>query len=129
MYPSMPSIIVNGEERAFPESLTVADLLTNLGIDSRRVAVEVNLDVIPRLRHPEYPLREGDRVEIAGPVGGGSGETAIPSEKPMTVGSFSFRSRLFTGTGKYPSYDSMTDCLAASGCEVTTVAVRREAGR
>jgi thiazole synthase len=38
----------------------------------------------------------------------------------------SFRSRLITGTGKYAGYDLMRDCLAASGCEVTTVAVRRE---
>ncbi|HMF14976.1 MAG TPA: thiazole synthase, partial [Gemmataceae bacterium] len=37
-----------------------------------------------------------------------------------------FQSRLITGTGKYASYQLMRDCLAASGCEVTTVAVRRE---
>jgi thiazole synthase len=42
------------------------------------------------------------------------------------MGKFTFRSRLITGTGKYASYDLMRDCLAASGCEVTTVAVRRE---
>jgi thiazole synthase len=42
------------------------------------------------------------------------------------VGPFSFRSRLFTGTGKYATYDLMRDCLLASECDVTTVAVRRE---
>ncbi len=42
------------------------------------------------------------------------------------IGPFRFRSRLFTGTGKYADYGQMRDCLAASGCEVTTVAVRRE---
>ena len=49
-----------------------------------------------------------------------------PPDKPLTVGKFTFQSRLFTGTGKYATYDLMRDCLAASACEVTTVAVRRE---
>jgi thiazole synthase len=92
-------------------------------MDSTRVAVEVNRDVVPRARHPEHPLREGDTVEIVTLVGGGSGP---PAEPPLVIGSFKFRSRLFTGTGKYATYDLMRDCLDASGCEVTTVAVRRE---
>ncbi len=50
---------------------------------------------------------------------------------PLNVAGFSFRSRLFVGTGKYlrdgePAYELMRDALAASGCEVVTVAVRRE---
>ncbi len=48
------------------------------------------------------------------------------ADKPLRVGTRTFHSRLFTGTGKYPSHESMRDALAASGCEVTTVAVRRE---
>jgi thiazole synthase len=44
----------------------------------------------------------------------------------LKVGGFTFRSRLFTGTGKYSSYELMQRCMDASGCEVTTVAVRRE---
>ena len=49
-----------------------------------------------------------------------------PADNPLVVGKFRFTSRLITGTGKYATYDLMRDCLAASGCEVTTVAVRRE---
>jgi len=45
---------------------------------------------------------------------------------PLKVGNRSFRSRLFVGTGKYPTYELMRECHAASGCEVVTVAVRRE---
>jgi len=44
----------------------------------------------------------------------------------LKVGDLSFRSRLFVGTGKYATYELMRECLAASGCEVVTVAVRRE---
>ena len=56
-------------------------------------------------------------------VGGGEQPA---TDKPLKIGNFTFQSRLITGTGKYSSYDLMRDCLAASGCEVTTVAVRRE---
>lgn len=49
-----------------------------------------------------------------------------PTDSPLRVGSFTFRSRLFTGTGKFATYDLMRECMTASGCEVTTVAVRRE---
>ena len=48
------------------------------------------------------------------------------SEKPLRIGSFQVRNRLFVGTGKYTTYELMRDALAASGCEVVTVAVRRE---
>jgi thiazole synthase len=121
----MPTIILNGEPRPLSQPSTVADLLKKLGHDGRRVAVEVNLDLVPLARHSETNLKEGDAVEIVTLVGGGSPESP-PADKPLVVGKFSFRSRLFTGTGKYASYDLMRDCLAASGCDVTTVAVRRE---
>lgn len=122
----MPHISVNGEPRGFPDSLTVRTLLAELRLDPKKVAVELNGEVVPRDSHEFRPLADGDAVEIVTLVGGGSGEIAIPADKPLKVGSFTFRSRLFTGTGKYASHDLMADCLAASGCEVTTVAVRRE---
>src|SRR5213079_2165102 len=77
-------------------------------------------------RHTDHPLHPEDRVEIVTLVGGGSGEPPPPEDKPLVIGKFRFRSRLFTGTGKFSTYDLMRDCLVASGCEVTTVAVRRE---
>jgi thiazole synthase len=121
----MLEVTINGETRTFPETLTVADLLGQLGHDSRRVAVEVNREVVAAARHPGRRLKQGDAVEIVTLVGGGSSE-AQPADKPLVVGKFRFTSRLITGTGKYANYQLMRDCLAASGCEVTTVAVRRE---
>jgi thiazole synthase len=103
----------------------VIDLLQQLGYDPRRVAVEVNLQVVPQARHHEQRLAEGDLVEVVTLVGGGSEPPGV-TIPPLTIGSFQFRSRLFTGTGKYTSPELMRDALAASGCEVTTVAVRRE---
>jgi thiazole synthase len=119
----MPTITVNEEPRTFPDPLTVADLLTHLGKDAKKLAVEVNRDLVPRTEHSARQLKSGDAVEIVTLVGGGSGH---PADKPLTVGKFTFTSRLFTGTGKYTSYDLMQQCMEASGCEVTTVAVRRE---
>jgi thiazole synthase len=122
----MFTITINGEPRTLPDSLSIADLLDQLGYDRRRIAVEVNQEVVPRARHAERRLAAGEHVEIVQLVGGGSGEPEAPADKPLVIGRFTFRSRLITGTGKYASYDLMRDCLAASGCEVTTVAVRRE---
>lgn len=119
----MPHIILNDEPRPLERPLSVADLLQELGRDPRRLAVEVNQQVIRKDEQAKRMLKEGDRVEIVTLVGGGSGE---PLDKPLKVGKFTFNSRLFTGTGKYATYDLMRDSLAASGCEVTTVAVRRE---
>lgn len=52
-------------------------------------------------------------------------ETVLSPETPLILGPFSFRSRLFLGTGKYPDYPTMRDSLEASGTECVTVAVRR----
>ncbi len=129
-------ITINGETHTVTETTSVADLLDGLGYDRRKVAVEVNRELVPRTQHPSRRLGEGDAVEIVRFVGGGSGKDELDSsfilhpsslkDKPLVIGKFSFRSRLITGTGKYASYDLMRDCLEASGCEVTTVAVRRE---
>ncbi len=120
----MLTITINGEPRALPSEVSVAELMGRLGYDMSRIAVEVNEEVVPRDLHPEHRLRSGDAVEIVTLVGGGSGEA--PPDKPLVIGKFSFGSRLITGTGKYAGYELMRDCLAASACEVTTVAVRRE---
>ena len=122
----MLQLTINGQPRTLPAPLTVAQLLDRLGHDRRRIAVEVNREVVPRPRHAEHQLASGDAVEIVTLVGGGEPSAEPPVDKPLVIGQFRFRSRLITGTGKYASYDLMRDCLAASGCEVTTVAVRRE---
>ncbi len=122
----MPRLSVNAEAREFPGSLTLAELLARLGADPRRVAVEHNERVVPRADHATTTLVDGDRVEVVTLVGGGQPDFALPDDGPLTVGPFTFRSRLFTGTGKYTSPGLMRAALDASGCEVTTVAVRRE---
>src|SRR5437764_626116 len=116
-------VTINGERRTLPAPLTVAELLQQLGLDRATVAVEINEMIVPKSQHTEHRLTGGERIEIATLVGGGS---EPPADKSLVIGKFRFTSRLITGTGKYANYELMRDCLAASGCEVTTVAVRRE---
>ncbi len=64
-------LIVNGEVRQVPGVSTVAELVTALGLDRRKVAVERNLEIVPRSLHDTVRLAEGDRIEIVQFVGGG----------------------------------------------------------
>jgi thiazole synthase len=129
----MIEITLNGEPNTLSQPLSIQELVEQIGLDPRRIAVEVNREVVPQSKHSERRLQSGDAVEIVTLVGGGSPEsgektTALipPVDKRLKIGKFTFHSRLITGTGKYASYELMRDCLEASGCEVTTVAVRRE---
>ena len=64
-------IIVNGDEREVPDGLTVRALVEHLGLTEGPVAVEVNRAVVPRARHGEHPIAQGDEIEIVHFVGGG----------------------------------------------------------
>ena len=65
------TVTVNGETRTLSDGTTVAALVAELGLRDRRVAVEVNRDIVPRQRYSEQELRSGDVVEIVQFVGGG----------------------------------------------------------
>ena len=64
-------LTVNGARREVPDGITVRELIAHLGLDQGPVAVERNLEVVPRAEHPNAILRDGDIVEIVHFVGGG----------------------------------------------------------
>jgi len=64
-------LTVNGAAHEVADGSMVLDLLLALGVDPPRVAVEVNLEIVPRARHALHLLRDGDRVEVVSFVGGG----------------------------------------------------------
>ena len=64
-------ITVNGEARQVVAGATIAGLLDELKLTGKPVAVEVNRELVPRQRHGEHRLAEGDLVEIVTLVGGG----------------------------------------------------------
>ena len=63
--------MLNGEPRELQDASTVAALVATLGLDVRKVAVERNLEIVPRSRYLATPLGDGDRVEIVHFIGGG----------------------------------------------------------
>lgn len=64
-------IQLNGETVAVGDGITVVALLEQQGLGARRVAVEVNGEIVPRGRHAEHRLQPGDRIEIVHALGGG----------------------------------------------------------
>ncbi|MCI8208510.1 thiamine biosynthesis protein ThiS [Pseudomonas sp. S25] len=64
-------IQLNGEPFELPDGATVLALLTRLDLVGRRVAVELNLDIVPRSQHESTALSEGDQVEVVHAIGGG----------------------------------------------------------
>jgi sulfur carrier protein len=64
-------LTVNGETRAFQGVADVAGLVMALGLDTRKVAVERNLEIVPRSAYQKTPVADGDRIEIVHFIGGG----------------------------------------------------------
>ncbi len=63
-------LIVNGDTLSL-DGNTIADLVAQLELTGRRLAVEVNRDIIPKSQHPDFTLNEGDVLEIVQAIGGG----------------------------------------------------------
>jgi len=64
-------VTLNGEARDLPAGLSLSAMLTHLGLDPRKVAVERNLKIAPRSSYGEIVVQDGDRLEIVQFVGGG----------------------------------------------------------
>lgn len=64
-------IQLNGELTDVPVDATISAVLEQLSVTGKRLAVEVNEDIVPRSRHSDYRLSAGDRVEVVHAIGGG----------------------------------------------------------
>ncbi len=62
---------INGQSRDLPTGATAADLIDLLGLGGKRLAMEINEELLPRSRYPDHQLRDGDTVEIVHAIGGG----------------------------------------------------------
>jgi thiazole synthase len=120
------NITLNGEPRHLNGALSIRDLLTSLDLDPKKIAVERNLEIVPRSQYESVTVEDGDRLEIVHFIGGGNAPVETPRvDKPFTVAGRTFKSRLIIGTGKFKSYAENAAALEASGAEIVTVAVRR----
>jgi thiazole synthase len=113
------SIRVNGEHRRVFAGISFADLANELGLDPARVAVERNLEIVPRSTLADVTVEDGDEIEIVHFVGGGD------HADTWAVAGRTFTSRLIVGTGKYKDFAQNAAAVEASGAEIVTVAVRR----
>ncbi|MDM7955867.1 sulfur carrier protein ThiS [Blastomonas sp.] len=116
------TIHINGERRRVPAGHSIAALVTSLGLDPAKVAVERNLEIVPRSTLAKVTVTDGDRLEIVHFVGGGD---HAPADDSWSVAGHTFRSRLIVGTGKYKDFAQNAAAVEASGAEIVTVAVRR----
>jgi thiazole synthase len=112
------AITLNGEPRTITSGTTIAALAAELGLNPAKVAVERNLEIVPRSTLADVVIADGDRLEIVHFVGGGQGDT-------WSVAGQTFTSRLIVGTGKYKDFAQNAAALEASDAEIITVAVRR----
>jgi thiazole synthase len=131
-------ITLNGETRRLDAPLSLRVLLESLGLDPAKIAVERNLEIVPRSTYDQVAIGHGDRLEIVHFIGGGNVPVDVPPpadvkhppnqnrpDKPFTIAGRTYKSRLIIGTGKYKSYADNAAALEASGAEIVTVAVRR----
>ncbi len=65
-------IVVNGKEKQAKDNMTVAELLSDLNVDVKNIAVELNLKILNKSEYELIKLKEDDRVEIVLPMGGGN---------------------------------------------------------
>ncbi len=121
-------VMINGEPRQLEAPLTVLQLLVDLGFDARKIALERNLEIVPRSAYRDISVKDGDELEIVHFIGGGNAEAAVaeaPEQDGFEVAGKRYSSRLIIGTGKYKDFEETARALEASGAEIVTVAVRR----
>jgi len=65
------NIILNGNAREYPDKLSASELLRSLGLADKRLALEINQEIVPRGAFDNHIINPGDRVEIVHAIGGG----------------------------------------------------------
>ena len=120
------NVTLNGEAKQLDAPTSVRGLLESLGLDPAKIAVERNLEIVPRGAYGDVAVADGDRLEIVHFIGGGNAPVTPPREdKPFKLAGKTYKSRLIIGTGKFKDYAQNAAALEASGAEIVTVAVRR----
>ncbi|HIG65201.1 MAG TPA: sulfur carrier protein ThiS [Methyloprofundus sp.] len=112
------NVYVNGETRRYAEDINVADIVSELGLANKRIAVELNKEILPFDQYAVTSVKAEDKLEVVQAIGGGQ-------EDSFTVAGQQYKSRLLVGTGKYKDMQETRLAIEASGAEIVTVAIRR----
>lgn len=111
-------VYVNGETRDCAESSRVADVVAELGLTGKKIAIELNKEILPFQQYDSQVLQAGDRLEIVHAIGGGQDDSFM-------LAGVKYHSRLLVGTGKYKDMEETRLAIEASGAQIVTVAIRR----
>jgi len=111
-------VYVNGEAQEYAENITVASVIDSLGLTGKKIAVELNKEILPFQQHSTQMLHAQDALEIVHAIGGGQEDTFV-------LAGTTYYSRLLVGTGKYKDLEETRLAIEASGAQIVTVAIRR----
>ncbi|MDD5268797.1 MAG: sulfur carrier protein ThiS [Methylococcales bacterium] len=111
-------VYVNGEARDYAENTRVADVIAKMGLTGKKIAIELNKEILPFQQYDTQLLQAEDRLEIVHAIGGGQ-------EDSFVLAGVTYHSRLLVGTGKYKDLEETRLAIEASGAQIVTVAIRR----
>lgn len=111
-------VYINGETREVAENNCVADIIADMGLKGKKIAVELNKEILPFDQYDAKALHAEDRLEIVHAIGGGQDDSFV-------IAGVSYHSRLLVGTGKYKDLEETRLAIEASGAQIVTVAIRR----
>ena len=111
-------VYVNGDTRDCAENSKVADVVADLGLTGKKIAIELNKEILPFQQYATQTLQAGDRLEVVHAIGGGQDDSFM-------LAGVSYHSRLLVGTGKYKDMEETRLAIEASGAQIVTVALRR----
>ncbi len=111
-------VYVNGEAREYAEKTNVAEVIAGMGLTGKKIAIELNKEILPFQEYETQLLQAEDRLEIVHAIGGGQ-------EDSFVLAGVTYHSRLLVGTGKYKDLEETRLAIEASGAQIVTVAIRR----
>ena len=111
-------IYVNGNGRKIAENSVISDVVAELGLTDKKIAIELNEEILPFQNFATHILKANDKLEIVQAIGGGQDDSFLIAGKR-------YQSRLLVGTGKYKDLEETRLAIEASGAEIVTVAIRR----
>ncbi|MEY3786852.1 MAG: sulfur carrier protein ThiS, partial [Pseudomonadota bacterium] len=111
-------VTINGETHEYPENTHVTDVIAAMGLTGKKIAIELNKEILPFQQYPTQLLKAEDRLEIVHAIGGGQDDS-------FQLAGATYHSRLLVGTGKYKDMEETRLAIEASGAQIVTVAIRR----
>jgi len=111
-------VYVNGETREYAEKTCVSDVIADMSLTDKKIAIELNKEILPFQQYDTQMLQAEDRLEIVHAIGGGQ-------EDSFVLAGVTYHSRLLVGTGKYKDLEETRLAIETSGAQIVTVAIRR----